>query len=237
MGEKMREKKILCIDFDDVIIKTKPLVEKIVAEYCRKATDKFEKLVNQNYAERWIDDETKRILFNEHLDFKNRVLEEVDQEYVGRIDYDQIINIDNIYPSGIEYINYLCKSGVYDEIYILSHYNVEREKEAKRRFIEKYFPSIELIAVPFHKEKYEKNKKRFPTSKGAFFKKYLGIDSLGGCTLIDDSASNGRDWLAHGGNYIRFNPQVANNLSREVKDLFPLDIIAMSSSLKLGKGR
>ena len=233
----MKDKKILCIDFDDVIIKTKPLVEKIVATYCRKATDKFEKLVNQNYADCCIDDETKRILHNEHLDFKDRVLEEVDEEYVGRIDYDQIINIDNIYPRGIEYINYLCKSGLYDEIYILSHYNVEREKEAKRKFIEKYFPTIKLIAVPFHKEKYQKNKKRLPTSKGAFFKEYLGIDNLKGCTLIDDSLSNGRDWLSHGGNYIRFNSQATSNLGHEVKDLFPIDVMIMSTPIKLGKGR
>lgn len=233
MKENMQ---ILCIDFDDVIFKTKMLVEEIIKTIEFKATSEYlSSIMSSNN----IDGQTKRILSEEHFEYKDRVLEEVDDKYKNRIDYEKVFATNEIYPHAIEYVRYLCNCGRYNKVYILTHCNVEREVLAKKKFINKYFPSLEVITVPYHIDKYEKGKKRMPTSKAEFLMKYLGITNISHCTLIDDSNTNGKDWIEHGGNFIKYNPlSEVSIVKQEVSSLNPFGINLMSDTvLKLGKGR
>lgn len=231
-------KEILCIDFDDVIIKTKPLVEAIIEKIEFNGSEKYFQTIQRYYYDGFIDLETKKFLEDKHFDYKDRILEEVDDKYKNLIDYRKVISIDNIYCNAVEYINFLKRSNRYSKIYILTHCNVQREIDAKLEFMNKYCPGIEVIAVPFHKDKYAEGVKRKRTSKAEYLKEYLGIDSISNCTLIDDSPSNGRDWTAHGGTYIKYNPNTSKDYSKKEADtLFPYDIMLMSEQPKLGRGR
>lgn len=228
--------KILCIDFDDVIFKTKPIIEKIIKKIEYKATDEYlHSIVNDTK----LDAETKEILRREHFDYKDRVLEEVDEKYKNKIDYDKIFETNEVYPHTIEYVKYLCNCGRYDKVYILTHCNVKREVDAKIKFINKYFPGLEVIAVPYHKDKYEPGKYRKPSSKAETIMKYLGTDDISNCTLIDDSNTNRVDWQAHGGNSIRFNPNNEISINeKEIPSLNPFGVSIMSDTvLKLGRGK
>lgn len=234
MKENMR---ILCIDFDDTIFKTKPFVEEIVEKIDYMGSERY--LMSIEHDSR-LDKETKRILSEEHFEHKDQVLEEVFEEYVGLIDYDRIFAMNEIHQGAIEYVNYLYRCGRYDKVFILTHYNIEREVEAKKVFINKYFPGMEVIAVPFHKDKYEFGKKRKRSSKAEYLMEYLGLSNILNCTLIDDSPSNGRDWILHGGNFIQYNPNGKNDLRRkELATLFPFDVLIMSDDNrpKLGRGK
>ena len=228
--------KILCIDFDDVIFKTKPRIEEIVKTIEYYATEEY---LNSIIHDNSLDLETQKILRMEHFEYKDRVLEEVDDKYKNRIDYDKIFETNEIYPHTIEYIRYLCNCGKFDKVYILTHCNVDREINAKRKFINKYLPGLEIIPVFFHKDKYEPGKKRKPTSKAEALMEYLGISDISNCTLIDDSANNGYDWRMHGGNFIKYAPtsQVSFN-EQIVPSLNPFGVNLMSDTvLKLEDGQ
>lgn len=245
--------KILCIDFDDVIFKTKPIVEKLLEEIEPMATERalkesLAKLKNSGNNESK-DEMLRRQISNEHFDYKDRVLEEIDDKYKNRIDYEAIFSSLNVFPGTLQYVNYLQKCGRYDKVYILTHCNVEREVNAKLKFINKHFPGVEMIAVPFHRDKYVEGMKRPITSKADFFMEYTGLTDLSNCTLIDDSVRNGNDWEDKSGNYIRFNPtgevtmfgkemdgKIKRIYRKEITSLLPSNIIVMSNS-PLGKRR
>lgn len=229
-------KPVLCLDFDDVIMRTKPLVESLILRIENKASEQYMLTVNEMFRNNIIDAETKGILIDEHFDYKDRVLEEVDDKYKGLIDYNRVININNIYPGAVEYINYLCRCGHYDKVYIVSHYNVDREVEAKKKFISRYLPMVEFIPVPFHKDVYEEGKKRKRTNKAQFVKDYLASKNIPHFTLIDDSLGNGKEWREAGGIYIKYDPVGMSTSPMELKNLSPLNVIALSEYPKLESG-
>ena len=234
------DKQILCIDFDDVIVKTKQFIEPILEKTRFDASARNLMIITARYNSKDIDQETKELLERAHYDAKDRVLEEVDEEYKGLINYDEIIRAENTYLNAIEYVNYLYRCGRYDEVYIFTLYNTESERVAKEKFINRYWPGLKMIAVPFHVDKYEVGKKRPITSKAEYFMKYRGLDNLRNVSLIDDSIRNGGDWIKHGGRYIQYNPELKKNVTQKVTDnLFPYDIMVMSQNdeLKLGRGR
>ncbi len=227
--------RILCIDFDDVIFKTKPFIEEIIKKIEYRASAEY----LNSIAYTTDDEQTKRILREEHFDLKDRILEEVDDKYKGLIDYEKIFTTKEVYPWAIEYVNYLQNCGLFDKVCILTHCNGSREVKAKLVFINKYFKNLEVIPVPFHKDKYEIGKKRKMTSKAEYFMEYMGITDMSNCTLVDDSATNGRDWKEHGGNFIKYSPTTdVSLLKQEVNSLNPFGINVMSDTvLKLRSGK
>lgn len=226
--------RILCIDFDDVIFKTKQVVEPLLETINYKSSVAYLRSLEDPR----IDEETKKEKFDEYLEQKDRVLEEVDDKYKGCIDYDQIFSTDYVYPNTFRYIQYLLNSEKFDKVYILSHCNVEREVIAKRKFIERHWPGLELIAVPFHIEKFEEGKKRVITSKADYLKKYLGLDDLSLVTLVDDSARNGRDWVSKNGTFIWYSPTGRKYTDNQTIDLLPMAIENMGADYpRLGRGR
>ena len=98
--------RILCIDFDDVIFKTKQVVEPLLETINYKSSVAYLRSLEDPR----IDEETKKEKFDEYLEQKDRVLEEVDDKYKGCIDYDQIFSTDYVYPNTFRYIQYLLNS-------------------------------------------------------------------------------------------------------------------------------
>ena len=231
---------ILCIDFDDVIVKSKPIFERYFEKYDEKATKRYFDSILRDEKDKRITEDESTILQNEHFDHKDQVLEEVFEEYKGIINYDEIISEKNTYPRALEFVNYLYRCGRYSKVYILTHCNVEREVVAKKAFVERNWPGMELIAVPFHKEKYKVGLKRQITSKADYFMEVTGLKDLRMTTLIDDSSNNGKNWKQKGGIYIRYSPDTLKDYkNKELATLFPFDVMVMSDPeiLKLGKGR
>ena len=112
-------------------------------------------------------------------------------------------------------------------MFIVSHHNIDREIIAKERFIKTYLPKVEYIPVPFHMEKYEDGKRRSMTNKAQYVKKILGLHDIVNYTLIDDSNTNGKNWLDNNGAFIKYaaNGQVVDS-NNEIENLFPYDIIS-----------
>ena len=219
-------KRILCIDFDDVIMNTKPHIEKYLKILDARASEEYIKSLSKSKEEGLIDEETFHELEREHYDYKDRILEEVDNEYKGFINYDAFINIENTYPNVVDYVNFLCNCGHYDEVYIVSHHNVDREKEAKDRFIKEFMPKAKYIPVPFHQEKYEKGKRREMTNKAKYLMKKLDINDIINFTLIDDSNRNGQEWVSENGFFWHFMTNgVVKDDKNELASLMPYKII------------
>lgn len=221
--------RILCLDFDDVIFDTKSIIEDIIDKIQPEATGKHLRWILDNFSE-VKHKEKKDKLRAEHFDYKDRVLEEVDPKYKNLIDYDAIFETNQVFESTMGYMNYLIEKAGYDKIYILSHCNVDREVMAKQKFIKKYFPNVEFIPVPYHKEKYDPSLIRKPTSKAEYFMEYTGITDLSTCTLIDDSGSNCEDWKKHGGIAIKYNSNGKVDFDKcEINSLNPFAIEIIES--------
>ena len=145
------------------------------AEYCRLAIESIEKTIIK------------------HFELKDRILEEVDEEYKNRIDYDKIYTIENVYPGVINKIYYMYNLGFFKKIYVLSHVNCEREINAKRKFLNKYLPMVEFVPVYFHMVPFYvpgtkiRNEKRFRTNKIEYFKKEKNIENLDNYFFVDDN--------------------------------------------------
>ena len=232
-----KPKRILCLDFDDVIMRTKTVIEPIIARIEPLATEAYLISISDDFRNGKIDAEEKQARTTIHFDYKDRVLEEFDDKYKNRINYERVININNVYNGAVEYVNYLCNCGLYDKVYIVSHYNVDREVDAKRKFIDKYLPKVEFVPVPFHIETYEEGKIRKRTNKASFLKQHAKLDSIDyRFTLVDDSMGNGVDWRKAGGIFIKYNPYGVNNYPHEVGSLLPLDIQTLSELPRLESG-
>lgn len=136
-------------------------------------------------------------------------------QYAGLIDYTKVINLNTVRGRNLEYCRYLAQCGYFDQLYIESHYNSEEERIIKDEFIKKYLKGFIFIPVLFHKEDYAVAKKlghkRSPQSKAGVMEAYIkehNIDrnvGLYNFTLVDDSASNRKDWKCSGGTFIRGN--------------------------------
>lgn len=230
-------KKVLCLDFDDVILRTTPIIESIIEKINYNASGNYVDNLNLKEREGIIDRQTHRTLVEESFDLKDQILEEVYPRYKGRIDYSKIITIDNAYQNVIDYINYLCQCGRYDKVYIISHYNVEREIECKSKFIKKYLPYAELIPVKFHLEPYKKGIRRECTNKALYVKRYLKIKGIKNYTLVDNSLENVCKWEKAGGIGIQYNEHIYCH--SKVHDLNPFNIMAVegNKSTKLTDGK
>lgn len=231
---------ILCIDFDDVIARSTPIVESYLEKIEPRSSKKYHETLASLFNNCEIDDETYSLRTAEYYDLKDRVLEEVDDKFKGLIDYNCVINEKTVYKHAIDYVNFLCRCGHYKKCYILTHCNTESEINVKKKFVERYMPNIELIAVPFHKEKYQQGKKRAMTSKAEFFMEKMQLSTLYNVTLIDDNKKNGEMWKKNGGIYIKFDERVCNNVySQSLSNLFPYDVISISDDgiMKIGRGK
>ena len=200
--------RVLVLDFDDVILHSERLIDDAISKYWYTASDRYARNLNQQFQDNII--KTRDELNAEmevYYDKKNQILEEVYSHLKQKIDYRKIINEQNISFKTIRYVRELINSNRYDMVIIESHFNSELEKDCKKELIEKLFPGAFFLPVRFFEQDYleskEKNITRVRTSKAEYLKAYLDLNSIeynfGFFTLIDNSPSNIKDWIEHGG--------------------------------------
>ena len=207
---------ILVLDCDGVIFDSLRLIDEYVRDIEYIASDEYkEKFLDPKSAEanaskdqyedersnnpnalRQIENLIIEIenLKDVHYEYKDRVLEEADEKYVGRIDYDKIFTINHTFSDVIDMIRMIDFKGLFDKIYVLSHVNCQREIDAKRRFFEEHLPMVEFVPVLFHIEPFynsdgSKNLDRVRTNKMGYFLQKKEIDDPSSVYFIDDTLS------------------------------------------------
>lgn len=195
-------KRCLFFDVDDVMLPTAQFVEKRIAEFAPEATEEYRRKVTEG-----LPSEDVKKIDDRFFEFRDLVLEEVPNRFKEKIDYNEIYQIKNLYPNVLEYINFIIENGSYDAVYAISHYNLPREWKPKQELLKLCFPNMTgIIPVQFHKEPYEKGKKRVKTIKALEVMELFGINDVHNFTLIDNSRSNVCEWAEYGGNGILFLP-------------------------------
>ena len=208
-------KRRLLLDCDGVIFDSTRLIDKYVQKIEFRASDKYCELLNKmsadyhnqlhdleiersNNVEREANinsaiEEVRR-LRKAHFLLKDMVLEEVLPKYKGLIDYARIFRLRNTFPGVIEKIKEICESGIFDEIFIVSHYNSPREAEVKIKFFREYLPMVKVILVKFHQDDFilgddAKNSSRQRSNKIIEFSNQTGIVDHSHSSFIDDTLS------------------------------------------------
>lgn len=194
----------LCLDFDDVIINSGVIVGRQLARIDYKAGEEYINKVIAMKISGAIDDKTFDALYHEHLMIKDSILEETSSKYRGLIDYGEIYDQSNLYLDVVKNIRKLSESGLYEKIYCVSHYNVDREVNYKLSLIFRYFPYIKFIPVKFHQIPYQNGVSRNKTDKASYVKFILNLTDFSQYVLIDDSLNNVTKWIDAGGIGIRF---------------------------------
>lgn len=88
-----------------------------------------------------------------HYIKKDQVLEESMPEYVNRIPYNKIYIKENVFPGLLELIHKFYDMGIYTEIIVNTHVNVDSEIKAKRILLENEFPPTKFVPVQFYLER------------------------------------------------------------------------------------
>ncbi len=210
-------KKLLLLDCDGVIFDSTRLIDREVQNIEYMASDKYCDELNRLSAryhsdlhkleiERSNNSEKEKSLRTSieevgrrrkhHFYLKDMVLEEVLPKYKNRINYDEIFQVENTYPGVINKIIDVCGMGIFDDIYVVSHYNSENEGAAKERFFADFLPMVKVVLVKFHQDEFsllpedeDKNKKRERTHKILDFQRQTGISDFSRSYFIDDTES------------------------------------------------
>ena len=208
---------VLALDVDGLIFNSNGKIEEAVAKVDYRCSKRYIECIKEcaqrkeyEITERyfWEDHETYDRLIDElrkmvdrYVDISrisfDEVVEEVFPFYQGKIDYDSIYTLENVYSGVMEKIRELYFSGIFRKIYICTHCNSANERAAKKRFFKKYFNergvNVEIVFVPFHdmpyiydSSRYFENRERKRTNKAAYFfsiTEESPIDTI----FIDDS--------------------------------------------------
>ena len=169
--------KIVCylvLDFDGVLVPAEELYNKILYnDICKEASSiyldeqvayrtELEKMQLELERERSgskrieeikkeLENVNRRI--NYHYRVKDHVLEETLPQYENKIPYHELYVLKNIFPGVLDLIHKLYDMGIYVEIIVCSHVNVESEIKAKRALLEKEFPPVKFVPVQFYLER------------------------------------------------------------------------------------
>lgn len=200
--------RLICIDVDDVIFDTDPIIQKKLEEIDYRSTKKYRESIAHESSE------DMRELLDESFNILDAILEEtVYAEYddlkekttmrsYKQINYDEVYKEENLIPNAINFVrNIIDNRGENDFVIFLSHMNPEREGIAKAKVLYELFPEVDVVeTLPFHIEPGSKN----VNSKALWIKQVYGLDNLSNCYLIDNSRSNCKDFRKHGGNFVRY---------------------------------
>lgn len=224
-------KRILLLDCDGVIINGEPLERKLhdinpkASKFYRRPIDaEYNKLEEQlkakeiagfsgspEYREielRIRENRKKRAI---HHDIRDRVIEEVGIYQKKKINYTDIYRIENALPGVIDRIKAMWKSGIYSQIYVVTHCNTEEEIVAKSEFFSRYLPFVEVIFVKVHLEPYNNGKCNI-TNKIEEFKRVTGITDLSMATFIDDTKAIIDDGRNSGVDKCFFKPEYVESI-------------------------
>lgn len=127
-----------------------------------------------------------------HYEHKNMVLEEVTPELEGRIPYDEIYQLKNLYPGMADALYKLYEAGIFDGFTAPSNVNKDREIRAKLELF-KHFPFVQLLPLQFFIEPFYlpggkvKALNRIPSNKAATLAKIKKDMDIPISPLIDDT--------------------------------------------------
>lgn len=156
---------------------------------------KFGKL-EEDYLNGVIDEDEYRLGVQEYDSFRDRVLEEVDEAYKGKIDYERIYSKENVDYGFLEEFNSVSQNM---EGYIVFFYNTDCELEAKTKLCSEVAKNCKVISIKFYNEQYTPNRNISKTSKAQYIMKLFGLSSLRGCRLYDICRENCMEWNAADG--------------------------------------
>ena len=190
----LKNKFVLVLDHDG-IIHPNELIEEYIKKIDYRASDEYKSILSKMMDERELTDERFNYLIREHYFIKDQVLEEVKEEFRGKIPYDVIYTIKNAYEGVLDTIRFVYVSRVFDAFILNSHRNCQFEIDGKDSFHKKYLPFLQTFYPPFHQEKYDPtlpnlldNNDRVRTNKGLYLMNQLGVTNLKGFYAVDDSA-------------------------------------------------
>jgi len=122
------------------------------------------------------------------------------------VDYKHI-KVENLIPGSFEMIMELIESGQYGKVHFLTHQTGPREDGLKKEFITKLTESkAGYLSLRYHSGEYKEGVRRPRSSKAKYAMEQLGLESLEGCVLIDDSLENLDEWEKYGGIAILYRP-------------------------------
>ena len=188
----LKNKFILVLDHDG-IIHPNELIEEYVKKIDYRASDEYRLALSKMMDEREPNEEELSLLIREHYFMKDQVLEEVKEEFKGKIPYDLIYTFENAYEGVLDTIRFVYVSRVFDAIILNSHQNCQFEIDGKERFHKYYLPFLQTFYPPFHKDKFDPslpnlldNNDRVRTHKGIYLMEQLGVTNLKGFYAVDD---------------------------------------------------
>lgn len=203
--------RLFCIDVDDVIFNTDPLVQQLLEIIDHRATKKYREEIAHETSE------DMRDALNKSFDILDAILEETiyvdyddEKEKTTRrsykqLDYNEIYQDNNLISGSVDFIKNMLANRLENDYFIfLSHKNPEREGVVKTKKLYELFPEIDAVeTLPFHVEAGSKR----VNSKALWIKQVYGLENLDNCYLLDNSRSNCKDFRKHGGNFIRYLPE------------------------------
>ncbi len=124
------------------------------------------------------------------------------------VKYEAIYNANNLTDGAVSTIEDVVESNEYEAVYVLSHFNGDREEECKRQFVTSMLPkSLTFLGLRFHLEEYRQGLRRVRSSKALYVMEKFKLANLEDCILIDDSKANLDEWVNFGGKAILYRPQ------------------------------
>ncbi len=209
--------RIIALDIDNTLINDKPLREIMMREILGEEYEVTMQRADEMFRTGNPDDiALSSALIGNMLD---RVLEEAEARFVGRMRYNEIYRIENFFPRTIEFVRSLLASrGENDFVILLSHHNVDREAHAKIDLMYDVFPGLNGIYLPkYHNEPFGVLGRKVVSKVG-----YLGdkinqdfqipiikniqINLTSNVFMVDDSSTVLLDSLSRGSNIVPFLP-------------------------------
>ena len=213
----MEEKKCCGIyDFDGVLVPGEELIDKYVWEICKEASNAYceELFKRQNELIR-IEQrlEQERDVFGpemievqreleeidrnikRHFILKDQVLEETEEKYKNKINYNEIYQRENVYQGVLELLWQIYNSGIYQQLIVNTHVNSESEIISKSELLKKEFPPMKFVPIKYHTEPYRDpfdgsiNKNRKPSDKIGRLIEISPYIDVSKSTFIDNTAS------------------------------------------------
>lgn len=209
--------RILGLDIDNTLINDNPIRTRMLKQILGEEYDVTMQRANDLFLTGKPDDiALSSILIGNMLD---KVLEEGEEQFVGKMDYKQIYRHENFFPGAIDFVRYLLQSkGEYDFVVLVSHKNVTRESNEKIDLMYDTFPEIDGIYLPNYHDQPFGIPGRQAVSKIEFMNKtiifYFNLPSISNIKiniknnifLSDDSSTVLLDTLSKGGNIVPFLP-------------------------------
>jgi hypothetical protein len=149
----------------------------------------------------------------------DKVYEEGEPRFVGKMNYREIYRVERFFPGAIEFVHNLLNSrGKNDFVVLISHHNIDEEAFAKIELMYGLFPELDGIYLPrYHNEPYGVRGRTAVSKAGYLSDKVIEyfriphitnihINLTSNLFLIDDSTTVLLDSLSKGANIVPYLP-------------------------------